>query len=161
MSPGDSRDPSARSEEQQERLNRRLIELLNEIRVAMPGVQMLFAFLLAVPFQQRFAQASTFQRDVYFFTLVTAGLATALFITPSAYHRMMFGEGERPHIVAVGSRVLVLGLAALALAMNGAIVLVTDFLFGTTVAIVTVAASSGAFAWLWFGMGLWRRRRLS
>ena len=160
MSPGDARDPSDRSEEEQNRLNRRLIELLNEIRVAMPGVQMLFAFLLAVPFQQRFAAVTAFQRDVYFFTLVAAGAATALFIAPSAYHRVMLGEGERPHIIAVGTRLLVLGLVALALAMNGAILLVTDVLFSGTVVVVTVVASSSLFGWLWFGMGLWRRRQL-
>ena len=150
-----------RTEAEQERLNRRLIELLNEIRVAMPGVQILFAFLLAVPFQQRFSQVTTFQRDVYFFTLVTAGVATALFIAPSAYHRVMLGEGERPHIIAVGSRLLLFGLVALALAMNGAILLVTDVLFDGAVVVVTVVASSSVFAWLWFGMGLWRRRQLS
>ena len=77
-----------RTPEEQERLNRRLIELLNEIRVAMPGVQVLFGFLLAVPFQQRFAEVTAFQRDVYFFTLVASALATALFIAPTAFHRI-------------------------------------------------------------------------
>lgn len=147
-----------RTPEEQERLNRRLIELLNEIRVAMPGVQVLFGFLLAVPFQQRFAEATTFQRDVYFFTLVASALATALFIAPTAYHRMMFGEGDRPHIIKVGTRLLILGLIALALAMNGAVLLICDVLFGPVTVVVTTVATTSVFVWLWFGMGLLRRR---
>jgi hypothetical protein len=147
-----------RTPEEQERLNRRLIELLNEIRVAMPGVQVLFGFLLAVPFQQRFAQATEFQRDVYFFTLVASALATALFIAPTAYHRMMFGEGDRPHIIKVGTRLLILGLVALALAMNSAVLLICDVLFGPPIVVLTTVATTSVFAWLWFGMGLLRRR---
>jgi hypothetical protein len=147
-----------RTPEEQERLNRRLIELLNEIRVAMPGVQVLFGFLLAVPFQQRFAEATAFQRDVYFFTLVASALATALFIAPTAYHRMMFGEGDRPHIIKVGTRLLILGLIALALAMNGAVLLICDVLFGPVTVVVTTVATTSVFVWLWFGMGLLRRR---
>ena len=85
-----------RSEEEQERLNRQLIELLNEIRVAMPGVQVLFAFLLAVPFQQRFTEATPFQRNVYFGTLIASAVATALFIAPTAYHRVMLRRGRAP-----------------------------------------------------------------
>jgi hypothetical protein len=148
-----------RTEEEQERLNRRLMELLNEIRVAMPGVQVLFGFLLAVPFQQRFGDATAFQRDVYFFTLVASALATALFIAPTAYHRVMLGQGERPHIIRVGTRLLILGLIALALAMNGAVLLVCDVLFGPATTAVTVVATASVFAWLWFGMGLLRKRR--
>lgn len=148
-----------RTEEEQERLNRRLLELLNEIRVAMPGVQVLFGFLLAVPFQQRFADATAFQRNVYFFTLVASAVATALFIAPIAYHRVMLGEGDRPHIIQVGTRLLILGLIALALAMNGAVLLVCDVLFGPAITTFTVIATLSLFAWLWFGMGLLRKRR--
>ncbi len=151
--------PAERSEEEQERLDRRLLELLNEIRVAMPGVQVLFGFLLTVPFQQRFAQATPFQRDVYFFTLVAAAVATALCIAPTAYHRVMLGQGDRPHIIRLGTRLFVLGLVALALAMNGAVLLVCDVLFSPATVAVTVVATASLFLWLWFGMGLWRRRR--
>src|SRR4026209_2305900 len=77
-----------RTEEEQERLNRQLTELLNELRVAMPGVQVLFAFLLAVPFQQRFEMVNAFQRDVYLVTLLAAATATAFLVAPSAYHRI-------------------------------------------------------------------------
>ena len=123
-----------RSDEEQERLNRQLTELLNELRVAMPGVQVLFAFLLAVPFQQRFASVDAFQRDVYLVTLLAAATATAFLIAPSAYHRIAFQQHEKERIIQLGTRQFVCGLVALAVAMTGAVLLVTDVLFQTTTA---------------------------
>ena len=158
--PGHERaEEPGRSEEEQERLNRQMTELLNELRVAMPGVQVLFGFLLAVPFQQRFQAVTPFQRDVYFVTLIAAAVATAFFIAPSAYHRIAFQQHDKPRIIRVGTVQFVCGLAALAVAMNGAVLLVTDFIFKRTTAIVTVAAIASLFGWLWFGIGLWRRMR--
>jgi hypothetical protein len=148
-----------RSEEEQERLDRQLSELLNEVRVAMPGVQVLFAFLLAVPFQQRFESVSPFQRDVYFVTLLAAATATAFFIAPTAYHRIAFQEGERKRIIQIGSRQVICGLVALAIAMNGAVLLVTDFLFHAPTVIATMVCVASLFIWLWFGIGVWRRVR--
>jgi len=148
-----------RTEEEHERLDRQLNELLTELRVAMPGVQVLFAFLLAVPFQQRFASVSAFERDVYFVTLLAAAAATAFFIAPSAYHRIAFGRGEKPNIIRIGTRQFICGLIALAVAMNGAVLLVTDVLFEAATVIVTVVATASLFGWLWFGLGLWRRTR--
>src|SRR4051795_10440555 len=97
------RNPSQEIESEQQRLNRELDQLLGELRVAMPGVQVLFAFLLAVPFQQRFAQATDFQRDVYFVTLLAAAAASALFVAPTAYHRLMFRERDKPRLPAVST----------------------------------------------------------
>ena len=94
----------------------------------MPGVQVLFAFLLAVPFQQRFAQVTEFQRDVYFGTLLAAAAASALFVAPTAYHRLMFRERDKPQLVSISSKLALAGLACLAIAMNGAVLLVTDVL---------------------------------
>jgi hypothetical protein len=148
-----------RTKEEQERLNRQMTELLNELRVAMPGVQVLFGFLLAVPFQQRFETVNAFQRDVYFVTLIAAAVATAFLIAPSAYHRIAFQTHEKPRIIKVGTLQFVCGLVALAVAMNGAVLLVTDFIFGGTTVIITVAAVASLFIWLWFGIGLWRRMR--
>jgi membrane-bound acyltransferase YfiQ involved in biofilm formation len=148
-----------RTEEEQEQLNRQMTELLNELRVAMPGVQVLFGFLLAVPFQQRFQEVNAFQRDVYFVTLLAAMAATAFLIAPSAYHRIAFGQHEKPNIIVVGTVQFICGLVALAIAMNGAVLLVTDFIFRATTAIVTLAITGSLFAWLWFGIGLWRRLR--
>jgi cation transport ATPase len=150
-------DESERSEEEQERLNRQMTELLNELRVAMPGVQVLFAFLLAVPFQQRFEMVNAFQRDVYLGTLLAAAAATAFFIAPSAYHRIAFQQHEKERIIELGTRQFVLGLVALAVAMNGAVLLVTDVLFATPTVIVVVGCVATLFGWLWFGIGLWRR----
>jgi hypothetical protein len=150
-------EESERSQEEQERLNRQMTELLNELRVAMPGVQVLFGFLLAVPFQQRFQSVSPFQRDVYFVTLVAAAVATAFLIAPSAYHRIAFQQHDKPRIIRVGTAQFVCGLVALSVAMNGAVLLVTDVLFKTATVVVTVAAIALLFAWLWFGVGLWRR----
>jgi cation transport ATPase len=155
----ESAEEPDRSDEEQERLNRQMAELLNELRVAMPGVQVLFGFLLTVPFQQRFQSVDDFQRDVYFVTLLAAATATAFLIAPSAYHRIAFGKHDKPRIILVGTVQFVCGLVALAVAMNGAVLLVTDVLFQATTVVVTLAVIGSLFAWLWFGIGLWRRLR--
>ena len=146
-----------RSEDEQERLNRQMMELLNELRVAMPGVQVLFGFLLTVPFQQRFARVTDFQETVYFATLVAAAVATAFLIAPSAYHRVMFQRHDKPNIIHIGTVQFLAGLAALALAMNGAVLLVTDVLFDAGTVTVTVAVLATLYLTLWFGFGLLRR----
>jgi cation transport ATPase len=146
-----------RSDEEQQRLNRQMTELLNELRVAMPGVQVLFAFLLAVPFQQRFQTVNAFQRDVYLFTLLAAATATAFLVAPSAYHRIAFQAHEKERIIQMGTRQFVCGIVALAVAMTGAVLLVTDVLFQAATTIVVVVGVAAVFAWLWFGIGLWRK----
>src|SRR3954466_11321156 len=146
-----------RSEDEQERLNRQMIELLNEPRVAMPGVQILFGFLLTVPFQQRFSEVNDFQRTVYFVTLVMAAVAAAFLIAPSAYHRVMFEQQDKPNILHIGAAQLLVGLAALAVAMNGAVLLVTDVLFSAGTVTVTVVLLASLYFTLWFGFGLFRR----
>ena len=148
-----------RSDAEQERLNRQMTELLNELRVAMPGVQVLFAFLLAVPFQQRFESVNAFQRDVYLVTLLSAAVATAFLIAPSAYHRIAFQQHEKARIIQMGTRQFICGLVALAVAMNGAVLLVTDVLFQAPTEIVTTVGVGALFLWLWFGIGLLRRWR--
>ncbi len=152
-----SQNDESESESESERLNRELDQLLGELRVAMPGVQVLFAFLLAVPFQQRFAQVTDFQREVYFVTLLASAAASALFVAPTAYHRLMFRERDKTRLVALSSKLALAGLVCLAVAMNGAVLLVTDVIFGRTTAVVTVAATATLFAGLWFVLGLVRR----
>jgi hypothetical protein len=146
-----------RTEDDQERLNRQMMELLNELRVAMPGVQILFGFLLTVPFQQRFAQVNDFQQTIYFVTLVAAAVAAAFLIAPSAYHRVMFEQQDKPNIIHIGTGQMIVGLVALAIAMNGAVLLVTDVLFAAPVVAVTVAALGALYISLWFGFGIVRR----
>jgi hypothetical protein len=150
-------NPSEREETEQERLDRQLDQLLNELRVAMPGVQVLFAFLLAVPFQQRFVEVTDFQKNVYFVTLLASAAASALFIAPTAYHRLMFRARDKPRLVALSSKLAVAGLVALAIAINGALLLVTDVLFDGTAVIVTTVAATTLYVGLWFVLGLVRR----
>lgn len=147
------------AESADDRHERQLNELLGELRVAMPGVQLLFAFLLVVPFNQRFGQATGLQRTLYAVVLLCAAFASALFIAPSAYHRLMFHRGDRPRLIRTATHMAIAGLAFLALAMTGAVLLVTDFLFGALVSAACTTAVFGAFAWLWFGLALTRRRQ--
>jgi hypothetical protein len=149
--------PSDHAEDEQEQLNRQLSELLQELRVAMPGVQLLFGFLLAVPFNQRFEQVTDLQSRLYLGTLLCSAIASALFIAPTAYHRIMFRHRDKPQLIRTATRMAVTGLVALALAMTGAVLLITDFLFSRATAIVATAIVALAFAWLWFGLALTRR----
>lgn len=149
--------PSGREETEAERLDRNLGELLQELRVALPGVQVLFAFLLAVPFQQNFSKITEFQKDVYFATLMLTAISAALLISPSAYHRLTFRMQQKDHLLQLANRFAIAGLAALALAMSLAVILVTDVLFSTEATIVTGAIALGMFAFLWFALPLKRR----
>jgi hypothetical protein len=148
-----------RSEEEQERLNRQMTELLNELRVAMPGVQVLFGFLLTVPFQQRFQQVNDFQEIVYLATLIAAASATAFLIAPSAYHRVLFEQHQKPAIIQRGTVQFLIGLSLLALAMNGAVLLVTDVLFSAGTVTVIVVCLASLYFTLWFGLGIVQRLR--
>jgi hypothetical protein len=152
---------SGREETEKERLDRNLIELLNELRVALPGVQVLFAFLLTVPFTQQFSSLTSGQEKIYYGTLVCTAISTALLIAPSAHHRINFRQQEKHYIVFLANRLTIAGLAFLALAMSGVMLLITDLLFGTTATIVAVTATVLLFAVLWYVMPLLRRLRRS
>lgn len=144
-------------ETEKERLDRELIELLNELRVALPGVQVLFAFLLAVPFYQRWADTTSFQRDVYFAALVLALIAIALLIAPTAMHRLNFREQEKEAIVLISNRLAIVGTAALALAMVAVMVLISDILFGVVATVVTGVLAALVFVLLWAALPLRQR----
>jgi uncharacterized integral membrane protein len=146
-----------RHESEEERLDRNLTELLNELRVALPGVQVLFAFLLGVPFTQRFASLASYQEDIYFATLLCAAAASAFLIAPSAHHRISFRQRDKRHIVFVANRFAIVGLGFLALAMTGVVLLVTDVIFGVLATAVATAATALLFAVLWYVMPLLRR----
>ena len=147
----------ARNETALERCDRNLAELLQEVRVAQTGVQVLFGFLLTVPFQQRFQRVSEFQEGVYFITLIAAAVATAFLIAPSAYHRLMLEQHDKPNIIHIGTGQMIAGLCALAVAMNGAVLLVTDVLFEGGTVTVTVVALATLYVTLWFVFPLVRR----
>jgi hypothetical protein len=146
-------------ESKEEQLDRELIELLNELRVALPGVQVLFAFLLGVPFTQRFGEATDIQKDVYFLTFLCTATATALLIAPSAYHRLDWRRGDKEHLLVVSNRLAISGTAFLALAISGAVFVVTDILFDPTGAAVVAAVTAAFFGWFWYGLPLLRRLR--
>jgi hypothetical protein len=147
------------AESKEERLDRELIELLNELRVALPGVQVLFAFLLGVPFTQRFGQVTDLQRDVYFMTFLCAAVSTALLIAPSAYHRLTWRRGDKEHLLRISNRLAISGTVFLALAISGSVFVVTDMLFEPTSAAIFAATTAAVFGWLWYGLPLLRRAR--
>jgi hypothetical protein len=136
--------------DEQERRDRQMIELLNELRVALPGVQILFAFLLTVPFSQRFGQLTPFQRDDYYVTLMATALSTACLIAPSAAHRLRFHKHDRNWLIESANALTIAGLVWLTLAITGAVTLITDVMFDG----VRVWLYSGALALvvicLWF-----------
>ena len=146
-------------ESRKERIDRELMELLNELRVALPGVQFLFAFLLVVPFQQRGAELTDFQRDVYFVTLLAAAVATGLLIAPAAQHRVLFRQQDKEALLRRSNRSATLGLAVLAVAIVSAVLLVTDVVFGLTLAWFTAAVVGALLAWWWLAVPFWKRAR--
>jgi uncharacterized protein involved in cysteine biosynthesis len=144
-------------ESEKERIDRELIELLNELRVALPGVQVLFAFLLVVPFQQRFATVTQFQKTTYFVTLLLAAASSAFLIAPSAHHRILFRAREKQHLLRTANRLAIAGMGFLAAAIVGVLTLITDYLSGTETTIVVTAIGAGVFAALWYALPLRRR----
>jgi hypothetical protein len=150
---------SGRDETESERLDRNLSELLQELRVALPGVQVLFAFLLAVPFQQNFTKITPFQERVYFATLLLTAASAVLLIAPSSFHRMTFRMQQKDKLIFLANKFAIIGLGLLALAMSGAIMLITDVLFGATATFITSGLTFATFATFWYLLPL--RYRLS
>jgi putative flippase GtrA len=143
-------------ETEKERLDRNLNELLGELRVALPGVQVLFAFLLTVPFNQRFAHVTQFQKNVYFVTLLCAAGASICLIATTVHHRVTFRQRQRPRLVQVGNTMAIIGLAFLAVAIVGAVLLVTDVLFGVVTTVIATSVVALAILGVWYVMPLRR-----
>ena len=144
------RSEDQRDEQENERLDRELMELVAELRVALTGVQILFAFLLTVPFTQRFSQVTEFQRHLFFVTLLSAAVSVVLLIAPTARHRLLFRQHDKERIVVVANRYAIAGLATLAAAMTGAVMLITDLLFKETMVTWVTAIVGSLFIVLWF-----------
>lgn len=151
---------SGRHETPLERVDRNMEELNGELRVVVTGVQVLFAFLLVVPFDTGFNDVGSFERATYFVTLMLAAIAAACTIAPSARHRFLFRHDDKPRLVFVSNRVVIAGLAFLAAAMCGCVLLVATKLFGVDVGVLTAVVTTVPFAALWFVMPLRRRRAL-
>jgi hypothetical protein len=150
--------PDDRGKEERKR-DRQMIELLNELRVALPGVQILFAFLLTVPFSVRFERLTPFQRDVYYVTLMATALSTACLIAPSAAHRLRFHQGDRSFLVSYANVAAIAGLLCLMTAMLSAMLLVTDFVFSRTTALLATGTIAVVLLTLWFVVPLSRYAR--
>jgi hypothetical protein len=152
-------DDNNDNDDKKDRLNRELIELLNELRVALPGVQVLFAFLLTVPFSQRFTEITSTQKKVYFASVVCVALATAFLIAPTAYHRIQFRERDKEQMLLTSNHFAIVGTAFLAAAIALVVWLITDVLFGGGLTVIVTAALALLLAWLWYGLPLLRRAR--
>jgi Cu/Ag efflux pump CusA len=138
-----------RDETRAERIDRELVELLNELRVGLPGVQFLFAFLLTVPFQARGRAIGSFDRDVYVVTLVAAAVATVLLIAPAAQHRVLFRQHDKEGLLRRSSHSAYAGLLVLALAIPSAVLLVVDVLVGRTLAWTLASVIAAMLLWWW------------
>jgi uncharacterized protein DUF6328 len=148
--PGQGDAGQGAGEDRSERVSRELIELLNELRVALPGVQVLFAFLLAVPFAQGFTKVTDFQRALFFVVMALTTLSAALLIAPSAWHRLRFRQRDKERILRASNRMSIAGLGFLALAMTGALMLIADFIYSPTLTIISGVLSGLLFATLWY-----------
>ncbi len=140
-----------------EDLDRELIELLNELRVLLPGVQVLFAFLLAVPFANGWQKVTDAQTWAYMVALLATAVGSILLIAPSAYHRLRWREGDKEQMLRTANRLAIAGTLFLAAGMTAALFLVTDIVFHWTFTIVLTTLVAVLFAWFWYGLPLSRR----
>ncbi len=132
------------------RRNRQLMELLNELRLAVPGVQMLFGFLLAVPFSSRFSNVTTGARNLYLVAFLSAATASLCLIAPTSIHRIVWQHGQKQRLLKIANRLAIAGTAFLAVAICAAVGFVSQFLLGWSVAAVTAGVAALLYAGLWF-----------
>jgi Family of unknown function (DUF6328) len=145
-------------EEERERVNRELIEFLDELKIALPAVQVLFAFFFVLPFYSRFATITRLQKDIYFAAFLSAAAALGLFVAPSAYHRLNFRRRMKERLLITSNHMAIAATVFLAMSLCGAVFLVADVIYrGPAVGIIAGAAAAW-FAWFWFGLPLIRRR---
>jgi amino acid transporter len=137
-----------------ERADRELIELLNELRVVLPGITVLLAFLLAVPFAKGWTRVTAFQRDVFVVAFLSTAVSVALLMSPSSYHRLRFRHGNKERMVRVGNRLAIGGIAAAAVSLVAVVLLVTDFVLSRGPAIAAAAAFFAVIVVLWYGLPL-------
>jgi hypothetical protein len=141
-------------ETEKERIDREVIELLNELRVTLPGVQVLFAFLLVVPFQQGFGALSDLQRGVYLFALLATTVSTILLMTPASYHRLRFRAGDKLRMLFISNRLVIAGMACLALAITASVYLIAELMLGAVGGAVVAVVSLLFFGIFWYAVPL-------
>ena len=139
--------------------DRELIELLNELRVALPGVQVLFAFLLIFPFSQGFTKTTQTQRAAFFIALLTTAIASALLIAPSSFHRIQWRQNDKEQLLVISNGFAIAGLAFLAISMTAVVFVVTDFLYGAPASIIATSGLALIFLLLWYAIPLYRRSK--
>jgi cation transport ATPase len=132
-------------------------ELVEEHRLAMPGVQVLFAFLLILPFQNRFQELTGMQKNVFFAALICAAFAVVLLITPTAAHRIRWRQADKEALLHMATKAAIAATVFIAAAMTASVYLITDFIFGEPTTAIVTAAVGGAFVLFWYGFPLWRR----
>lgn len=137
-------------ESEKERIDRNFTELLGGLRVALPGIQVLFAFLLILPFQQGYVKVTDFQEKVYFAVLICTAISLACLIATPIRHRILFRRGDKQWILFNSNKVVIVGFVFLAVASTGSILLISDFIYGSTTAAIATAAVALTFVWLWF-----------
>ncbi|HKD94587.1 MAG TPA: DUF6328 family protein [Gaiellaceae bacterium] len=147
-------DRPERDETPKERADRELIELLNELRVVLPGITVLLGFLLAVPFARGWTRVTEFQRDVFVVAFLSTAVSVALFVAPSSYHRIRFHHGEKPYLLKISNRFAIAGIAAAAVSLEAVVLLVTDFVVSRGFAIAVTAALFVVIAVLWYVLPL-------
>jgi hypothetical protein len=133
-----------------QRRDRELAELMQELRVALPGVQVLFAFLLTMPFTNGFARLTDGERRVFFSAVITTGLSSLLLIAPAANHRLLFREGTKERLLRAANRVAIVGFVLLALGIGQAFYLIASVVYGTRVAVVSSLLVAAATVFVWF-----------
>lgn len=146
-------------EDRSEKLDRELMELLNELRVALPGIQVLFAFLLTVPFSQRFERLLDYQRSLYFGAFMATAVASVLLMAPTAYHRLRWRQYDKEQMLRTANRLTLAGLLAMATALGTVVFLIGDVLFSSAVAASFCGVLVALLSTLWFGLPLVRRAK--
>jgi Family of unknown function (DUF6328) len=149
-----------RDETEPERADRNLVELLQEVRVVQTGVQILFGFLLTIAFQPKFEKLSSFQKGVYLGTLVAAATTLIMLTAPTSWHRLLFRQGDKEHLVSIANRFTVIGLASMGLTMVGVVMLLSDIAFPPWLTVLVTATAVVACSVLWYVLPLARRRAL-
>ena len=148
-------DESRRDDETpKERADRELIELLNELRVVLPGVTVLLAFLLAVPFANGWERVTPFQRDVFIVAFLAAAVSVVVLTAPSSLHRLRFRQGDKTEIVKLANAITIAGIAVSAIALGAVVLLVIDSVLSLTAAIAATALLYVVLASLWYGLPL-------
>jgi hypothetical protein len=159
MSDTDQSGGSQTSEDQQERLNRQFTELLQESRTAILGVQVLFVFLLRVPFSEQYPSVGTLEQYIFYTTLLCTLLSAVLLMAPTPHHRILWREHQKERRLELGHRLIMTGLSFLALAILGVVFLISELMVGGVGALTATLGIGLVFLWVWYGQPLFRRMR--